>query len=331
MINEASELLRILLEGKHSVIAARLAGAFRNIGKHTLADEIISTMRAADHTIRENDPFNSATPSILNARETSPCVNRIRLMWENMRSSIMPCFSNTPKLASDTYLASMDAIYSTDAYHSLSIEGYHVTEGLIERVQSGKWSPSQDNTDTDTRSALAARGYWQAYQQVRDSISRVLTGNNPGYIAKADHNFWYRDMFSPSVSAGIIEAADLAGYRNAPVFIRQSMHVPPSCQAVRELMPAFFELLEQEDEPAIRAVLGHFIFVYIHPYMDGNGRMARFLMNVMLANSGYPWLVIPLTQRKNYMLALEEASVNSNIVPFAELIASLLSQKNQLS
>jgi hypothetical protein len=36
----------------------------------------------------------------------------------------------------------------------------------------------------------------------------------------------------------------------------------------------------------VRVVLGHFIFVYIHPYMDGNGRMGRFLMNVMLAGGG---------------------------------------------
>jgi len=38
-------------------------------------------------------------------------------------------------------------------------------------------------------------------------------------------------------------------------------------------------------------VLGHFVFVYIHPYLDGNGRIGRFLMNLMLAAGGYPWTV----------------------------------------
>jgi Fic family protein len=42
-------------------------------------------------------------------------------------------------------------------------------------------------------------------------------------------------------------------------------------------------------EPSVRAVLGRWLFDYIHPYMDGNGRMARFLMNTMLASGGYPW------------------------------------------
>ena len=89
-------------------------------------------------------------------------------------------------------------------------------------------------------------------------------------------------------------------------------------------MPALFELLKNEPEPAVRVVLGHFMFVYIHPYVDGNGRMGRFLMNTMLASGGYPWTVIPVAERDAYMAALEEASVGQNIVPFAEFLANLV-------
>ncbi len=99
------------------------------------------------------------------------------------------------------------------------------------------------------------------------------------------------------------------------------MHAPPSREAVRDAMPAFFDLLREEQEASVRVVLGHFIFVYIHPYMDGNGRMGRFLMNVMLASGGYPWTVVPLNERNVYMAALEEASVNHNIVPFVDFLA----------
>ena len=66
------------------------------------------------------------------------------------------------------------------------------------------------------------------------------------------------------------------------------------------------------------------MFVFIHPYMDGNGRLARFLMNAMLASGGYPWTVIPLTRRTEYMQSLEAASVNGDIVPFARFLASLV-------
>jgi len=124
----------------------------------------------------------------------------------------------------------------------------------------------------------------------------------------------------------LLRPVDLAGYRNAPVYIRRSMHVPPNSEAVRDAMPVFFEMLSEESEPSVRVVLGHFIFVYIHPYMDGNGRIGRFLMNVMLAAGGYPWTVVPLERRDAYMTALEEASARQNIVPFADFLAHLVEE-----
>ena len=89
-------------------------------------------------------------------------------------------------------------------------------------------------------------------------------------------------------------------------------------------MPAFFDLLKEEPNAGVRAVLGHFIFVFIHPYIDGNGRMGRFLMNVMLASGGYPWTIIPVQLRNEYMQALEQASVERNIGPFVKLVADLV-------
>jgi Fic family protein len=104
------------------------------------------------------------------------------------------------------------------------------------------------------------------------------------------------------------------------------MHVPPNPIAVRDVMPVFFEMLTEETEPSVRIVLGHFIFVYLHPYMDGNGRIGRFLMNVMLASGGYPWAVVPFERRDAYMAALEDASVRQNIAPFADFLARLVNQ-----
>jgi hypothetical protein len=130
-------------------------------------------------------------------------------------------------------------------------------------------------------------------------------------------------LFSPSVQAGIVKPADLAGYRNDQVFIRGALHVPLSTEAVRECMPVLFQLLEKEPAPQVRAVLGHFLFVYIHPYMDGNGRLGRFLMNLMLVPAGYVWTVIPVQQRVEYMNALEQASSFGNMAPFAGFVATL--------
>ena len=327
MVRNTSDVLSLLLEGGRTTVAGRLAGAFRNIGRNRIAGDIVKTMRTADFDIRESDPFEDTISLILPVREQSPYVNRIRLMWRQMREPILKQFPVAPGLPSDiaAYLKAADDIYVTDAYHSLSIEGYRASPELIEQVRSSEWNPDENKDGREHRNALAARGYWQAYQAVRKSIRRVLEGDNPGVVGDDDHGDWYREMFAPSVTAGLLRTADLAGYRNDQVYIRSSMHVPPRYEAVRDCMPAFFDLLREEPEPSVRVVLGHFVFVYIHPYMDGNGRMGRFLMNVMLAAGGYSWTVIPMEKRNDYMAALESASVNQNIAPFALFVGRLVS------
>jgi hypothetical protein len=325
MLGDASEVLAPLLDGGRSTVAGRLAGALRSIGRNRDADDIVKTMRTAGYDIRESDPFETSILSVAAAQTQSPYVSRIRLMWHQMREVIIDAFPAAPDRPVDieTYLKSTDDRYVTDAYHSLSIEGYRVSPELIERVRSGRWAPEEDADDRQVRNALAARGYWQAYQSVRRTVRKVLEGANPGTVCEEDHCDWYREMFGPEVAAGIIKPADLAGYRNGQVFIRRSRHVPPRYEALRDCMPAFFDLLGEEAQPSVRAVLGHFFFVYIHPYMDGNGRMGRFIMNVMLAAGGHPWAVIPVEKRDAYMDALENASVKQDILPFTRFLASL--------
>jgi len=326
MLPDASDVLSRLLSGGHSVVAGRMAGALRNIGRDRIADQILQTMRTAGYVVNESDPFKDKPTITFGAREKSPYVNRLRMMWAAMREPVLKNFPAPPGLQKKAaaYLKHVDDIYTNDAYHSLSIEGYRVSTELIERVRSGNWNPDTDKNDRENRNALAARGYWQAFQAVKTSLESVLRGDNPGAVADSDHPTWYRELFGPSITAGILQPADLAGYRNGPVFIRRSMHVPPSRDAVRELMPALFELLAGETEPAVRVVLGHFVIVYIHPYMDGNGRMGRFLMNTMMAAGGYPWTIVPVDRRDDYMKALESASVGQNIVPFTQFLAGLL-------
>jgi Fic family protein len=61
--------------------------------------------------------------------------------------------------------------------------------------------------------------------------------------------------------------------------------------------------------------------------MDGNGRVGRFLMNVMMASGGYPWTVISVENRTAYMHALEKASVGEDIAPFADFVAELVERR----
>ncbi|PZR35006.1 MAG: cell filamentation protein Fic [Azospira oryzae] len=330
LVKDASDVLGKLLEGSHTVIAGRLAGAFRNVGMDRVADDIMKTMQSAGYDVRESDPFDNKVTATFTGRETSPYVHRIKVMWHDMREAIIALFPPAPgfpaKNEQAAFLKKIQDVYVTDAYHSLSIEGYRVTPELIETVRLGAWNPEENQQDREHRNALAARGYWLSYQAVLKSIERILNEENPGTVADEDHGAWYRELFAPSVTVGLLKARDLAGYRNGPVYIKNSMHVPLNRDAVRDAMPALFDLLKEEPHAGVRAVLGHFIYVYIHPYSDGNGRTGRFLMNAMLASGGYPWTVVPVTARQDYMTALEQASVTGNMVPFAELLAGMVSE-----
>jgi Fic family protein len=322
MVKDSSGVLAKLLDGGKSVVAGRLSGAFRNIGNDKIANSILTTMKSAGYDVRETDPFLEKMKLELSSREVSPYVNRIKIMWKQMREVVIKLFPDAPLevLSVNDYLQQVQENYSSDAYHSLSIEGYRVTAKLIEKVARDNWDPKQSKEDRQHKDAMAARGYFQAFQAVKNSIKSVLEGENPGEVVENDQGRWYRELFAPSVAAGLAKASDLAGYRNGPVYIKGSMHTPPRHEVVRDTLPAFFDLLKEEPEVSVRVVLGHFIFVYIHPYFDGNGRMARFLMNVMLASGNYPWTVIKLDTREQYMSALEKASVDNEITDFAKFI-----------
>jgi hypothetical protein len=326
-IKDSSQLLPRLLDGGHSAIAGRLAGAFRRIGRVAIADEIMKTMKGAGYDLRESDPFSPQQTFGTIKTGVAPIVGRIHALWESMRAPVIAAFPAAPGLPKNKkdYLRFVDQIYQNDAYHSLSIEGYRVTPELIERAGRGNWRPDKDEADRQNRDALAARGYWLAFQNVKESIVDIIAGGEAGELVRTAHRDWYRELFQPSARAGLIGAQALAGYRNQPVFLRGSRHVPPRADVLGDAMPALFDLLEKEAVPGVRAVLGHWMFGYIHPYPDGNGRIARFLMNAMLASGGYPWTVIRVEDRDPYLAALESASVGGDIAPFATFIADRVS------
>ncbi|WP_343630160.1 Fic family protein [Roseateles sp.] len=334
LLEDPAPVLRSLLEGSRTVVAGRLAGAFRALGRGDFADDIVGTMRNVGHVIKETDPFIVAPSPLKDGRPESPYVQRMRRTWATMRELVIKAFPKPAKSQGNAVAALRDieARYVADAYHSLSIEGYQVTPELIEKVRLGSWDP--DGIDRQQRDAMAAKGYFESHQLVAAYVSEVMreTGTStPLSRSRALREAvagWYRALFSPSVQAGVLKAADLAGWRNEQVFIRGAQHVPLSKEAVRDCMPVLFELIADEPHPAARALLGHFFFVYIHPYMDGNGRLARFLMNALLATGGYVWTIIPVERRSDYMDALEQASTYGDIEPFAALVARLCKEQS---
>lgn len=325
-IKDSSELLTRLLEEGRSTYAGRLAGAMRRTGRADIADEILSTMKRADYDVRETDPFAADQPLADLAGNFSPVVARIKALWSTHRDDVLALSPPVPGLPQDknAYLKAVDEIYKSDAYHSLSIEGYTVSLELIERVRSGQWNPDASEADRKNKDALAARGYWQAFQSVKATLGQILEGADAGALVKSAIRDWYAELFQPSVAAGVLPPSALAGYRTIPIYLRGSRHVPPRWESLPDAMIALLALLKDEPHPYVRAVLGHWMLGYIHPFPDGNGRTARFLMNAMLASGGFPWLVIRVEDRALYLEALEAASVGGDLKPFASFIAGRL-------
>jgi Fic family protein len=96
---------------------------------------------------------------------------------------------------------------------------------------------------------------------------------------------------------------------------------------VRAEMPELIRWYRAEEEkaglhPVMLAAIFHFRFVTLHPFDDGNGRMSRILMNMILMRSGYVPAIIRMAERPQYLSTLAQAQDGGTIEPFIELVAN---------
>jgi len=113
-------------------------------------------------------------------------------------------------------------------------------------------------------------------------------------------------------------------YRNMPVRISGSMVVLPNYAKVPKLMSEFVSKTLQNANifhPIELATQVHYELVSIHPFIDGNGRTARLLMNLILMQNGFPPAIISKRQRQTYITSLEQAQLGGSRKDFDKLIA----------
>ncbi|MCS6109843.1 Fic family protein [Clostridium botulinum] len=114
-------------------------------------------------------------------------------------------------------------------------------------------------------------------------------------------------------------------YRDTNVLISGSRHRPVEHILVAEKMQELIKWYKENKEklhPIELAAEFHFRYVYIHPFVDGNGRSARLLMNLILMRNGYPISVIKNEDRDEYMKALEKASTIGDAKDFINIVAN---------
>jgi Fic family protein len=114
---------------------------------------------------------------------------------------------------------------------------------------------------------------------------------------------------------------DIAGvYSRFPRRIRGSPVVFPNWMKIPELMEAFGRDLERVEGSPEAAFEAHFRLTAIHPFTDGNGRTARLLMNLLLIRAGYVPVSVRPEDRREYLAALERASLAEDLQPFQRLM-----------
>jgi hypothetical protein len=311
------------------VVLTRLGRIARDVGNARLADQVDAVVAGGyrhrvgkGHT--ERGPTFVVPAYVAGLRTThQPWLDRHAATFARFRDQVEVETEEQertlPRFVKDELLRQARAAKAYDAYHSTTIEGYRISPDEVSAVIRG--SPVGGHDPEEVRARMAVAGYARAFETVLAAVRDAP----PGRVEITDRLIrdLYLDLFGPSVDAGILSADLLRGWRTDPAYLRGHVHVPPASEKVPELMRQYEELVnEVEGRPVARAVLAHLQFVTIHPYADGNGRLARFLMNVALMGEGLPWVTIRNDDRPRYFAALQEAQVNGDPVPFAVFVAS---------
>lgn len=193
------------------------------------------------------------------------------------------------------------------AHHSTAIEGN--TLSLIETklILDDKISVG----GKPMREIYEVENFAKAYEYIKECVNKGVELNE--YIIKNIHQIVMENILPGGI------------YRSHDVYIKGSQHEPPNPQnAYYQLKDLFnnFENKKIQDHPIVFASYVHAEFVKIHPFIDGNGRTARLILNYILLENGYRPILIQIKDKNVYYNCLEDYSVKGELKPFVNFIGS---------
>lgn len=208
------------------------------------------------------------------------------------------------------------------------------TEPLLSQVKkfyriSLTWSSNalEGNTLTESETkVLLEDGLTVGGKPLRDTYEAIGHSKAYSYMYTLLHNqiLTEKDILTlHSLFYKEIDEKNAGQYRKIPVFISGSNY--PVClpEEIPAAMKDFCHWIEanQAIDPITLSALAHQKFVFIHPFVDGNGRVARLIMNTLLIQRGYLPVIIPPVRRVEYIHALEKAHTDTR--PFIQLIKEM--------
>jgi len=180
-------------------------------------------------------------------------------------------------------------------YHSTAIEGSSLTKGETNKAMGGKeilGKPIEDSR--------GAKGHKDAILYMFKLLDRKKGLTEQEIL----------DLHG--LAMGGISHATPGRYRDVQVVILGAIHTPPPPSLVKPMMSDLMKIIAVapgKSDPVSMSAITHLEFENIHPFIDGNGRVGRIILNYLLMAAGYPPIVIKINERKRYFEALEESGI----------------------
>jgi len=220
-------------------------------------------------------------------------------------------------------------------YHSNAIEGNSLTPGetrafLLEGLTaSGK--PLKDHLDIKGHNELI--DFLHLYIQRKEELTEAAIREMHKILLREPY-----DTEAVTLDGKIVKKrVELGKYKTTPNFVRMGSGQVHQYAAPEDVVPRIGELIavhraesvKNDFHPLPHAAWFHHQFLAIHPFDDGNGRLGRILMNLILMRHGFPPVVIKLQQREPYVAALRQADAN-DIKPLVSFVGECLLDSERL-
>lgn len=185
LLRDVGKLTQILIEEKRmGSSSGRIIGALQRLGKDTEAQLIHNALERLFTNVPVTDPFEKHVSTFGMNLAKSPYASRVKLLWRENRNIIEDIFGALKPIEYTQLITNVEENYKKDAYNSLSIEGYKVSDELIEKISSGHWSPEKNLQDVNSKNALAAKGYYLTFEEVLKSTDKI---HHSGEVFKSDY------------------------------------------------------------------------------------------------------------------------------------------------
>lgn len=214
-------------------------------------------------------------------------------------------------LSKETLKSIMNDLRLKYNYHSNAIEGNTMTifETKVVLENGATVSGKSLREHVEILNHDAAIDYLIEIVQNKEELSERLIKDIHSIIMRGTPN---------------VEVNNIGKYRMDDVRIVGSEKIIPPSYKLNDLMSEFIEWYNKSKDtlnPVELAAQVHSRFVNIHPFIDGNGRTSRIIMNLELMKNGYPLTVIKVDDRKDYYASLEASGDNDNYDEFINFVA----------